>query len=265
MKQIYFPITRSFDGKDGHYVYGELPFEPDSLGTMLSRDLVENNLERLKKFPSARFMHKEPVGKIDFENSINGYRTHVDENSFHVLIKIFDVCEKEFNIIREGSYGLSYGLIPTKTEHRRVNGKDVEVFTEGTLYEVSIVDSPALDSPLTIVRSTNKITKVTKIFDGQNLYSAKIEHPSRLEPERKFTTIGYDVYEICEDGSLKVPESKESVKRSTEEEWRKQKFPDVCSSDCENVQCPYRRHENYGKPCLLKFEQYKNRSLTETI
>jgi hypothetical protein len=283
IKQIFFPITRAFDGKNGHYVYGELPFIPDSLDTMLSQELVENNLERLRKFPSARFQHKEPIGKIDFEHSVNGYRTYVDDTAFHVLIKIFDVCEKEFSMINEGSYGLSYGLMPKKTEHRRVNGKDVEVFLEGDLYEVSIVDSPALDSPLTVVRSMNKITKVTKVYDGDILYSEKTEKVDSLEPTKKLRTLrGFDLVEIEQkDGKIitnfpeKTEEPKPNISDPTlqeverlmkkqergmanpnfEQQHRKQVFPEICSAQCPNVQCAYRRPENFGKPCLSRFDE----------
>ena len=291
LKEIYIPITRTFDGKEGHYVYGELPFEPDSFNTMLSRELVESCIERLKKFPTARFQHQQPIGKIDFEHEVNGYRTFVDDSAFHVLIKIFDVCEKEFKMISEGSYGLSYGLMQKKTEHKQVKGKDVEVFMEGTLYEVSIVDSPALDSPLTVIRSRDAITKVTKIYDGELLYSEKREQISSLEkePAKKLRTmIRLDLVEVEEkEGKLitKFPEPEpeepkpdipdpvhQEIERmlkeqerglgetqTFQEQHRKTVFPETCTPQCPHVQCPYRRQENFGKKCLQQIDEPNER------
>jgi len=233
MRQITVPILRSFDENGIHYVYAELPFEPDSFGTMLSQELVEDNLPRLKKFPSARFQHQQPIGIIDFENTVNGYRTYVDSNAFHVLIKLFTTSEKEFQMISQGSYGLSYGLLPRKTEHQNMNGKDVEVFTEGTLYEVSIVDSPALDSAITILRSMNdienRIEEVEKevgvdrvlLFDKdgfptQDKTRAKFKATQKykngslveekFEKLTKLTLRGFTVYEIDSEGKLNFPE-----------------------------------------------------------
>ena len=42
-----------------------------------------------------------------------------------------------------------------------------------------------------------------------------------------------------------------------EKESRKNRFPEICFP-CKNVQCPYRRQENYGKPCKMQFSQYEN-------
>jgi len=306
MRQITVPILRSFDENGIHYVYAELPFEPDSFGTMLSQELVEDNLPRLKKFPTARFQHQQPIGIIDFENTVNGYRTYIDDDGFHVLIKLFTTSEKEFQMISQGSYGLSYGLLPRKTEHQNVNGKDVEVFTEGTLYEVSIVDSPALDSPLTILRSMEQLenletrlselekeagTERILLFD-QNGYPTTEKSEAKFEAvqkysdgklikedfkdlKKRFTLQDYEVYEVQEDGSLSIPEPQEEEEPQShipeqpilrnidipnyEEQARNRIYPDICSDRCPFRTCPYMRQENYGKPCLQKFEQYKNR------
>lgn len=42
-----------------------------------------------------------------------------------------------------------------------------------------------------------------------------------------------------------------------ENESRKNRFPEICFP-CKNVQCPYRKRENFGKPCKMQFSQYEN-------
>lgn len=44
---------------------------------------------------------------------------------------------------------------------------------------------------------------------------------------------------------------------SIEEEHRKHAYPEICSEDCPHKTCGYHTEANYGKPCFMRFEQYK--------
>lgn len=158
MNEIFIPILRSFESDGNHYIYGYSAIfdSEDAMGTVMSKQLVDLNIPRLKKFPTVRFQHREPLGTIVFDQTVDGIRTYTDQHGFHVLVKIYSTNEKEFRMIQEGKFGFSYGLIPTKTERQTINGKNVEVFTEGTLYEISVVDSPAHpEAQIAVLRGLN--------------------------------------------------------------------------------------------------------------
>lgn len=90
--------------------------------------------------------------------------------------------------------------------------------------------------------------------------------------QRMLTMEGFTTLELYKDGtrSLFIPK-KEPVKIAPmisdaqialrnlnyEDEHRIKLFPETCSEECKSVQCPYRREENYGKPCLSRLQQYK--------
>jgi len=94
---------------------------------------------------------------------------------------------------------------------------------------------------------------------------------------KKFTMENFEVFELDSNGkrSLHIPEEKtEEIPDSTpeailalraltstnyEEERRKQLFPEICSEECKFVTCPYRTFENYGKPCQMRWEQYRSK------
>ncbi len=43
-------------------------------------------------------------------------------------------------------------------------------------------------------------------------------------------------------------------------------WPDICSEDCKNIQCSYRKSENFGRPCVHLWENYTNdKFITRTI
>jgi len=44
---------------------------------------------------------------------------------------------------------------------------------------------------------------------------------------------------------------------NVDEAHREEAFPDVCTPTCEHITCSYRRIENKGRPCFMKFSQYK--------
>lgn len=51
--------------------------------------------------------------------------------------------------------------------------------------------------------------------------------------------------------------NKRSFPPNLEKLHREQAYPEICFP-CKNVQCPYRREENYGSLCKMRFSQYEN-------
>lgn len=49
-----------------------------------------------------------------------------------------------------------------------------------------------------------------------------------------------------------------------EEEWRKNTFPAICSSDCPHHQCGYHNEEHYGKPCEMQWEPKESAKMQTT-
>ena len=61
-------------------------------------------------------------------------------------------------------------------------------------------------------------------------------------------------------GLKKMLEAIEKTKErsvSIDEQHRETDFPDVCMPDCNHITCGYRTLENKGRPCFMKFAQYK--------
>jgi len=92
---------------------------------------------------------------------------------------------------------------------------------------------------------------------------------------KKFIMKGMDILEIHENGTIsfympeketiKIPEPLNEAQLALrnleavnyEEERRKQLFPEICTPNCPHRTCGYYRQENFGKPCQMRFEQYK--------
>ena len=49
------------------------------------------------------------------------------------------------------------------------------------------------------------------------------------------------------------------IKIDLEEIRRKNEYPEYCSAQCKHRTCGYYRTENFGKPCKMQFEQYRNK------
>lgn len=153
---IRIPIQRSFES-DGHrYIYGYAAIfdSPDAYGTVISKQVVEKSLPRLKQYPSLRYMHKDPLGKIIFDMTVNGVSTFIDEHGFHILGEINQACEKEWQMIKQGSFGFSYGMLPAQNgiQRKKFNGNVYDVFVDGELYEISVVDAPAhVDAKVNVI------------------------------------------------------------------------------------------------------------------
>jgi phage head maturation protease len=206
--------VRSFESNGKRYVYGyaALFTTPDAFGTIISKQLVENNLDRLRRFPVLRFMHRDPIGKILFDKEVEGVRTFIDEHGFHVLAEVSSTCEKEWNLIRDGVVrGFSYALANDsnlRIERRRFGNKEYDVFVNGTIYEISIVDSPA--------------------------------HPEA-------------VAHVVNRSLIPLAEPPNYI-----EEYQKSIFPQICSADCPFITCQFRRPQNFNRPCLHQWEQYRS-------
>lgn len=147
---LFVPLKRSIESDGNLYVYGILPFdEPDSFDTVLTRELVESNIERLRKYPTVRFMHRDPVGKIVFGETVKDgshlLQTEITTHGFAVLSKIDPACTKERSLIQNGQFGYSYGYQPKGEQPKRYckDGKTRTHFVSGDLYEISIVDTPS--------------------------------------------------------------------------------------------------------------------------
>lgn len=152
---LFVPIiTRLVEGENNAlYVFGVIPFdEPDTYNTVLTRELIEANIPRLRKYPALRFMHHDPLGTIVFDRYITDptsgkeLKTEVRPDGFAVLSKVDDACTKERSLILNGHFGYSYGYSPDKPQPIRASVKDGVMrthFTTGTVLELSIVDTPS--------------------------------------------------------------------------------------------------------------------------
>jgi hypothetical protein len=92
-------------------------------------------------------MHRVPFGQIVFDKEIDGASTFIDDHGFHVLCHIYDERTDEWNMVKAGKWGFSYGFQPATEggmEMRKLaNGHMVPAFVKGTFYEVSVVDTPS--------------------------------------------------------------------------------------------------------------------------
>jgi phage head maturation protease len=143
------PILRSFDKDGTHYLYGygAIFDSPDVFGTVMTRELVEHSIDiQLKKFPAIRWMHKEPFGQIVFDETVEGVKTFVDNHGFHILVRVHPHMEAKWDMIKNGGWGFSWGVMPAKdgVEQRKLaDGKTYPCFVRGRMYELSVVDAPA--------------------------------------------------------------------------------------------------------------------------
>jgi len=61
---------------------------------------------------------------------------------------------------------------------------------------------------------------------------------------------------VLDGETRKFPENPEEARRKNE-------YPTTCYP-CKNVQCPYRREENYGKPCQMLWKPAENVNMKPT-
>lgn len=237
--EICIPITRAFEDKDGKkFIYGYCAIfdSSDNLGTTITRELVQRNIPRLKKYPSLRWMHKEPLGKVVFDVSVNGVSTYTDEHGFHVLCKIFDACQKEFEMIKEGGFGFSYGLLPTRTQDN--------VFLEGVLYEISVVDSPA--HPETEVHVIRSMTQIANAEEPTPLGFRILDH--KLETCPNIPHGFSEMVERVKFENPRPPNPNYSI------EFNKNRYPDICGENCPNIRHCSAYPRNIGEICINRYD-----------
>jgi hypothetical protein len=127
-------------------------------------------------------------------------------------------------------------------------------------------------------QSEKPIKKVTRIYDGNLVYSEKTEELKSLEPEFVQISLFNQNYQIPADNirkpikteepkPLNIPDPQTTkIREKLEETMKPQKrilepkFPEICTPNCEFVrQCPYGNSRNFGKPCVKRAELYKNK------
>jgi hypothetical protein len=124
-----------------------------------------------------------------------------------------------------------------------------------------------------------QIKKVTKIYDGNLVYSEKTEELKSLEePQTKQISLFNENWQIPSENVRKPSKPQPPPKIETEsadilniraklretlnpqERQLKPQYPEICTPECPQArQCPYANSKNYGKPCVKRAELYKNK------
>jgi hypothetical protein len=132
------------DGERYLYGYGIIFDSPDGHGTVMTRKFVENNIERLRKFPAIRFMHQDPLGQIVWDEEVDGKRTFIDNHGLHLLVRVYSDQDDKWRMINEGNWGFSWSANPTRMGQACFpDGKCYPSFEDGKMWEISVVDSPS--------------------------------------------------------------------------------------------------------------------------
>jgi len=146
------PILRSFESEGQKYLFGyACLFQiPDDFGTVITKEVLLSSEARLRKFPAVHFNHRTSLGQIIWDTEIKGIKTVINDYGFRVLVKVYNECEREWNMIQNGKWGFSYGFMPDKIggvgQKCFINDKGKEcfpAFVKGFVYEISVVDAPA--------------------------------------------------------------------------------------------------------------------------
>jgi hypothetical protein len=119
-----------------------------------------------------------------------------------------------------------------------------------------------------------EIKKITKVYDGNKLYSVKEEKIESLEePQTKQISLFNENWQVSAD-KIKKPKpppepppkgydqrlemnvrAKLGETLKPQERQLKPQYPEVCSASCPYFKsCPYGRTSNFGKPCQQKIE-----------
>lgn len=220
-------VLRTMEHKGTKYAYGyAIIFDtPDSHGTIATKQFVESNEARLRQYPAVRFMHSIPLGQIEWDKDLGGgIRTFIDDHGFHVLARVYDERDKEFQMIKEGNWGWSFGSRPDGWGKRCIGNKCYPSFEKGVIYEVSIVDSPShIDSTASTIERS---------LDGNG------------EPTDRIITFGLD--EMFAE--LDVNRSAET--RNISENYQDHNFPETCDVNCEHRTCAFFKPQNWGRACF---------------
>jgi hypothetical protein len=173
-------------------------------------------------------MHTTPFGTIVFDREVDGIKTFVNDKGFHVLIEVYPEAEKQFNMIQNGHWGLSWSMAPlgAKTEVRQASdGKLYPHFVKGIICEISVVDSPS--------HPDCEAYLLQRGIYGSN---------TPPEPEKRFTMQGFTTYELNADGSLSMIEKTEEAKPTPQPRT----FP-TRNSEVQANPDRYTRMKNNGK------------------
>jgi phage head maturation protease len=239
-------IFRSFEYHGKRYIhgYGARFDSPDNHGTVMTREVVEESIEKaLKKFPTVRYMHQKPFAQILFDREIDGIKTHVDNIGFYILAEVYPEAEAEWQMVKKGHWGLSWSMAPTgaKTETRRASdGNYYPHFVKGLIREISVVDAPShLECEAMVM---------------QRMYSIQ-------QPEIR-TMENFEEIIIHSDGTRSFPESPPKpekpeipkeimLKRNFEFKITPHPpFPEICDKSCPYITCSsWNRPDAVGKPC----------------
>lgn len=196
-KKVYsepIPIMRAFEheGEKYLYGYGVIFDSPDGHGTVMTRKFVENNLERLKKFPAVRFMHKDPLGQIVWDKGVSDpetgrqIRTFLDDHGFHILVRVYDEQAEKWNMIRNGHWGFSWSALPIKMGQVCFTNGCFPSLESGKMWEISVVDSPSHMS------CEAHVLKRSLEFQKRNLQDEwKDRYPEKCSPECPFLSCPY--------------------------------------------------------------------------
>jgi phage head maturation protease len=208
----WIPIQRSLEHEGKKYVYGYAAIftSPDAFGTVMSRDVVEDSLPHLMKFPACRFMHREPFAQIVFDREVKGVKTFIDQHGFHVLCEVYESKQTEWEMVQHGGWGFSFGFMPDPNtsgfEMRQTpDGQTLPHFAHGKIYEVSIVDVPAHAEAVaqTITRSLSLVQsqEIKRIPRGlremlDSAFPPKLD--LRPQPQKRLVKRGFLTF--VEDG-----------------------------------------------------------------
>jgi hypothetical protein len=193
------PLQRAFEGNNGEkYLFGwAIIFDTaDAHGTVMTKKFVEGNLERLKKYPAVRFMHKVPLGQIEFHKTVTDpetgrqIKTYINEHGFHVLVRVYDGQRELWNTMNQGSFGFSWAAVPSKTA--QICPSDGACFTsleDGKLFEISVVDSPShMDCVAHILRRSME-------YRGRSFETMPSDYPETCTEMCSFLSCPYRVPE----------------------------------------------------------------------
>jgi hypothetical protein len=106
-------------------------------------------------------------------------------------------------------------------------------------------------------QSEKTIRKVTRIYDGDKLYSTKEEQPKSLEEPEPVNISLFGDWQVSSD-RIKKPKPPEPTHKGHDErleirvkaKLQERQYPEICDETCPHRTCPYYKFENFGKKCL---------------
>jgi hypothetical protein len=143
-----------------------------------------------------------------------------------------------------------------------------KVFVERCLEDIPKVQDPQyqeilVKEVLRYIEPEEKIKRITRVYDGDKLYSVKEEQLKSLEQPEHVNVSLFGDWHVSSD-RIKKPnpapseppklETEEpttmNIRRGLAETHRKTTYPEICDETCPHRTCPYYKFENFGKKCL---------------